>query len=742
MTGQSDTIQELTYYVQRADKDLFLKLKDGIYTLDQLKARIAERRDGFRYMVLDDLKEQLNPSFFEGNEKEKSKRKGRAASSQDGDEMKEDFIFKVVSRGQVPKHLDYQRIPESLGTVDFFQREISERVKVKQQKFSSANLFKIPNPKEILPGQLNQKAMRDPEKEKKQLNVMKLKKQLAQKLRSHKLLKMKEMPYDSSSVKFHDQMDMFFKSTDILRPVAKNGEKPKKQDTPKQRTVNEYQNGFEQRKKENQERRAQILFLKRLENDGAKISISKQDRDLLKNLGKVEDELAEKELEQAILIDHYSNTAADDALLIEAEANEKEEGNQSKAGDKSIQNLKIKKMKEACAETQAVAVQGENKKKVTRKWTTNGRRHQRVGSMESQGGKARFLTRIQSIQSKVQHNLRVRQEQSAGDGTTEKANAARKKVARHNIDLENERQSRDEHGTTFGTTGRHIVPKLEQREPAPASTQEDHAGVSPEFDRTNEAEHEIPEIRQFGQFQTVDPGTDSPGLTVLPPQQTLELNRKPDAKESRTAHTAFQRITLVSPDNTSQPQLFSNDSQTYRRGAAAMQTIKQTTAHDTLEAKSGSFGTATGAATHEVDQSESKKKNRSMHQVRFGVEQWSQQQEMSVYAALARDAVHTSANRQQSPMVLKQHKDQHTRGGDDQARHEAAEGHPGATAGGTRLSSSYQNQMASSNPNTGYRTQQRFGPYRSSKSSRHIGGWQFAEQGRDSLSREFKSFAG
>lgn len=57
MTGQSDTIQELTYYVQRADKDLFLKLKDGIYTLDQLKARIAERRDGFRYMVLDDLKE-------------------------------------------------------------------------------------------------------------------------------------------------------------------------------------------------------------------------------------------------------------------------------------------------------------------------------------------------------------------------------------------------------------------------------------------------------------------------------------------------------------------------------------------------------------------------------------------------------------------------------------------------------------------------------------------------------------
>jgi hypothetical protein len=40
----------------------------------------------------------------------------------------------------------------------------------------------------------------------------------------------------------------------------------------------------------------QLLFLKRLENDGAKILMSKQDRELLRNFGKIEDEVAEKDL--------------------------------------------------------------------------------------------------------------------------------------------------------------------------------------------------------------------------------------------------------------------------------------------------------------------------------------------------------------------------------------------------------------------------------------------------------------
>jgi hypothetical protein len=40
----------------------------------------------------------------------------------------------------------------------------------------------------------------------------------------------------------------------------------------------------------------QLLFLKRLENDGVKIIISKQDRELLRNFGKLEDDIAEKDL--------------------------------------------------------------------------------------------------------------------------------------------------------------------------------------------------------------------------------------------------------------------------------------------------------------------------------------------------------------------------------------------------------------------------------------------------------------
>lgn len=40
----------------------------------------------------------------------------------------------------------------------------------------------------------------------------------------------------------------------------------------------------------------QLLFLKRLENDGVKIIISMQDRELLRNFGKIEDDIAEKDL--------------------------------------------------------------------------------------------------------------------------------------------------------------------------------------------------------------------------------------------------------------------------------------------------------------------------------------------------------------------------------------------------------------------------------------------------------------
>ena len=62
-------------------------------------------------------------------------------------------------------------------------------------------------------------------------------------------------------------------------------------------------NAYEQRKQEQNERRCQMLFLKRLENDGARIAIADKDRDLLRNYGKLEEEIATRDLEAAIHAD-------------------------------------------------------------------------------------------------------------------------------------------------------------------------------------------------------------------------------------------------------------------------------------------------------------------------------------------------------------------------------------------------------------------------------------------------------
>ena len=45
-----------------------MKLREGNYSVDQLKARKAERRDNMSYVVYDDLKDTLDPSFFIINE--------------------------------------------------------------------------------------------------------------------------------------------------------------------------------------------------------------------------------------------------------------------------------------------------------------------------------------------------------------------------------------------------------------------------------------------------------------------------------------------------------------------------------------------------------------------------------------------------------------------------------------------------------------------------------------------------
>ena len=62
---KNQSVKEVATYVKKSDKDLFIKLRDGQCTLDQLKARIAERTSGIKYVVLDDLNDQLDPRFYE-----------------------------------------------------------------------------------------------------------------------------------------------------------------------------------------------------------------------------------------------------------------------------------------------------------------------------------------------------------------------------------------------------------------------------------------------------------------------------------------------------------------------------------------------------------------------------------------------------------------------------------------------------------------------------------------------------
>jgi hypothetical protein len=120
------------------------------------------------------------------------------------------------------------------------------------------------------------------------------------------LLEIQEQPYDSSKVKFHDKMDMFFRMKDVDKVEVegkRKTDKGKKNKEEKPDKVNEYINAYELRKKEQSDRRFQLLFLKRLENDGANVSISKQDRELLRNFSKVEDEVAERDLKMAMEAD-------------------------------------------------------------------------------------------------------------------------------------------------------------------------------------------------------------------------------------------------------------------------------------------------------------------------------------------------------------------------------------------------------------------------------------------------------
>lgn len=97
---------------------------------------------------------------------------------------------------------------------------------------------------------------RDPEHEKKQKNIEKLKRNLAQKLWIHRQLEISQMPFDSSKVEFHDKKDMFSKMEELKRPATQNNKRKQKksEDASAKNEINsqmnEYIQAIEQRKKE------------------------------------------------------------------------------------------------------------------------------------------------------------------------------------------------------------------------------------------------------------------------------------------------------------------------------------------------------------------------------------------------------------------------------------------------------------------------------------------------------------
>lgn len=102
-----------------------MKLKDGTYTLDQLKARIAERKGGFKYVVLDDLIGHLNEEFLI----EKPLPKGAKSDAESGGSPDPKAVitksrtvshfFRSVSRDAGLGHRNYQTLPESIGLIDY-----------------------------------------------------------------------------------------------------------------------------------------------------------------------------------------------------------------------------------------------------------------------------------------------------------------------------------------------------------------------------------------------------------------------------------------------------------------------------------------------------------------------------------------------------------------------------------------------------------------------------------------------
>ena len=213
---KDSNIKELATQLQKTDMDIFEKVRNGQLSLDQLKSRNAERKHGLRYVVLDDILDGFGELFKDevhmaktncGTHVGRHEHINKKASSSKG------AAFTQVSREKGMPHQNFQTMPDSLG-LDFYQKDNCEKVgrcpKPRIMKSYKSQPQPIARKKE---------SKVDMIKLKKQDNAEKLKRNLARKLYKHRQIELRQMPFDSSKVEFHDKMDMFYKLHYLKRPI-------------------------------------------------------------------------------------------------------------------------------------------------------------------------------------------------------------------------------------------------------------------------------------------------------------------------------------------------------------------------------------------------------------------------------------------------------------------------------------------------------------------------------------------
>lgn len=123
----------------------------------------------------------------------------------------------------------------------------------------------------------------DPAKLKKIENAEKLKANLRKKLFKHRQQEIRQMPFDSSKIEFHDKMDMFFKYNFIRRPEEDMAHYLTMQQHKKKKFVKEETKTRDEILFEiNEKRKRFASYLQRLECNGATVTLSQADKKMLR----------------------------------------------------------------------------------------------------------------------------------------------------------------------------------------------------------------------------------------------------------------------------------------------------------------------------------------------------------------------------------------------------------------------------------------------------------------------------